>query len=628
MPDDTNKIKSLISVAHETENTNPKKSVAYGREALDISQQLHYVNGVAKSLNCIGRGFILSGDFDSSLYYFRKSLSVEISQNDAHSISGALTNIGTVFKNEGIYDSATIYYHRALDIAKKTNDLEISASCLNNLGNILKNQDNLNEAIESYSQALDIRKQQKNQKGIANANLNLGICYDLLKEYSNSEKYFRDALEIYLSLNDKAGMARCDNNIAQSMQSQDKFTDALPYLKEALHLQEELGDKNGIAVTFCSLAMLNNSIKNYDEAMKTSKQSLQLAIDIGNKQLQLKNYNLLQAISFQEGNYKQAYNYLDKTTALKDSLFNENKTRIIDELQTKYGTEKKEQQIIILNQENKTKSLERNIFLIGSVTLMIILLAAIFFFFQQRRISQQKIQLQDRKISALMQEQTINTYNAMIVGHEEERKRIAIDLHDRLGSMLSTVKMYFSALKSKREPDTVESSQLQDKATSLLDLTLDELRKIANDLSTGMITDFGLRPAIEELCETISRGSDIQCKALFHNLNERIDNQTEIGIYRITQELLTNILKHAQAKNITIQLNKIDEYLQVTIEDDGIGYNYKEKIKSPGMGLKNILTRVEKLGAKFHVDSVSQKGSFSFLEVPIKTEALDSTHQI
>jgi len=429
-------------------------------------------------------------------------------------------------------------------------------------------------------------------------------------------------------MNDKAGMAKCDNNIGQSLQMQNKPGNAIPFLKAALLLQEELGDKNGIAATFCSLAKLNYNIKNYDEAMKLSKQSLQRTIEIGNKQLELDNYKLLQEISFEEGNYKEAYSYLDKTTALKDSLFNENKTRIINELQTKYGTEKKEQQIIFLNQKSKTESLQRNIFLIGSVALVMILIASIFIFFQQRHISRQKIFIQDRKISSLMQEQTINTYNAMIVGQEEERKRIAIDLHDRLGSMLSTVKVYFSAFKSKKEGNDLQSSQLHDKATSLLDLTFDELRKITNDLSTGMITDLGLRPAIEDLCETISKGSNIKCKTLFHNLNERIDNQTEIGIYRITQELLSNILKHAQAKNITVQLNKIDETLQVTIEDDGIGYNYNEKIKSAGMGLKNILTRVEKLGGKFHVDSVAQKGSFSFLEIPIGTDALDSIHQI
>ncbi|HYV95607.1 MAG TPA: tetratricopeptide repeat protein, partial [Chitinophagales bacterium] len=140
MPDDTSKINSLISVAHKAEISNPAKAIAYSREALEISRQLHSDKGVTQSLHSIGRGYLASGDLDSSLYYFRESLAAGISENDDQSKSRTLMNIGTVFRNKGIYDSATLYYHLALSIAEKTNDPEIMASCLNNLGNVLKNQ--------------------------------------------------------------------------------------------------------------------------------------------------------------------------------------------------------------------------------------------------------------------------------------------------------------------------------------------------------------------------------------------------------------------------------------------------------------------------------------------------------
>lgn len=626
LPNDTSRISSLISSARKIENTNPRKAVEYSREAVQLSLQLHYVRGLSQSLNCLGRDFLLSGNPDSSLFYFRQSLSSAISENNNHSISTAIMNIGTVFKNRGIYDSASIYYHRALSIAEKNNDFEIMTNCLNNLGIVLKEQDNANEAIGYYLQALALGEKRKDEKETANANLNLGTCYDLLGEYTISEKYFKDALKIFTFLNDDASVAKCNNNMGTSLKAQGKFNEAFPFYYKALNIKEKLGNKNSIASTLYSLAALNDSIKKYDEALNLSERSLHLSIEMGNKKSELDNYELLQELSFKQQNYKQAYDYLDRATVLRDSVFNENKTRIIDELQTKYETEKKEQQIKILNVENKTRSLQRNILFTGSIALLITITGLIFIFSQQRRISRQRIQIQDKRISELLQEQTINAYNAMIIGQEQERKRIAVDLHDRLGSMLSTVKVYFSAFRAKKKLDDLETIQLEEKATSLLDLTFDELRKIANDLSTGTITDLGLRPAIEDLCETISNGSSIKTKVLFYNLTERIDNQTEIGIYRIIQELLSNILKHAQAKNIIVQLNKIDDTLQVTIEDDGVGYNYNEKMKSPGMGLKNILTRVEKLGGKFHVESEAHKGTFSFLEIPIRTEVLNPIH--
>jgi signal transduction histidine kinase len=113
-----------------------------------------------------------------------------------------------------------------------------------------------------------------------------------------------------------------------------------------------------------------------------------------------------------------------------------------------------------------------------------------------------------------------------------------------------------------------------------------------------------------------------------YNLEERIDTQTEIGIYRVIQELFSNILKHSQAKHVTVQLNKIEGSLQITIEDDGVGFNYQEKIKSPGMGLKNISLRVEQLQGTFHIDSEPGRGSVSIVEIPLKTEELQSLSEL
>ncbi|HYV94615.1 MAG TPA: sensor histidine kinase [Chitinophagales bacterium] len=624
-PNDTLKINRLISLENADENSNPSKAILYGKEALALSTQLHYRKGIIQSLNCIGRAFKSVGNFDSSLYYLRKSASEAIFAKDNHLMAISFGNIGTIFRNQGIYDSASLYYHRALNISESINDSEITASCLNNIGNVLKDQNNIEEAIHYYSNALDIRQRQDNKHGVANAQLNLGICYGILKQYSTSDKFLNEALKIYLLLHDKTGMAKCYNNIGQSLMSQGKNREAIGYLNKALELQEKLGDENGKASTLWTIASLYNSEQGSDQALQYTNKSLGLSIKIGNKELEEKNYNLLQSINVEKGNYRDAYIYLDKAFSLRDSIFNESKTRIIGDLQTKYETEKKNARILFLDQENKTKNLQRNILLFGSITLLIILCGLSFIFIQSRRLAKQKLRLRDQEISDLLQEQAIKTYNALLVGQEEERKRIAVDLHDRLGSILSTVKVYFSALRTEDALSGVEKSELQDKASSLLDLSFDEVRKIANNLSTGLISDSGLRPAIEELCETISNGGNVKCKIYFNNLNGRINNQTEIGIYRIIQELLSNILKHAQAKNIVIQLTKIDEHLQVSVEDDGTGYNYSEKLKSPGMGLKNILTRVKKLNGTFHVDSMPEKGTFSLIEIPIGIDELDSS---
>ena len=621
---DSTKVIMLNSEARRVENSDPQKAIAYGKEALSVSYEINYPQGIFQSLNSIGRGFKLLGVFDSALFYFKSELRYQKQTDPANtrSVSTALMNIGTVFRNQGIYDSATIYYHEALKIAEANNDIEIRANCLNNIGNVLRDQQNIDDAITYYLQALDLRTKQKNQAGSVTTLINLGTCFDNKEEYETAMKYYTAALNICSEIDDKSDLAKCYNDMGESLINQGKLSQAEPFLSKALKLQNDLDDQNGMASTTYSLALLKKDIKSIDEAIKLSIQSLSLAQAIGNEQLELDNYDLLDSLYSQKGNFKDAYDNQGKAAAMRDSLFSLQKSKVIDELQTKYETEKKEQQIALLNQENKAKDLQKNIFLIGSIALVLILLALIFIFFQQGHLSRQKVKIQGQRIEKLLRDQEINAYNSMMVAQESERKRIAIDLHDRLGSMLSTIRAYFSVITHDAETNEQPNLQLHTKTTSMLDSTLDELRKISNNLSTGIITTLGLRPAIEELCETISNGSGIDCKALFYNLEERIDTQTEIGIYRIIQELLSNILKHAQAKHVTVQLNKIDSSLQITIEDDGVGFNYQEKIKSPGMGLKNISVRVEQLRGTFHIDSELGRGSVSIVEIPLKAEEL------
>jgi signal transduction histidine kinase len=132
-----------------------------------------------------------------------------------------------------------------------------------------------------------------------------------------------------------------------------------------------------------------------------------------------------------------------------------------------------------------------------------------------------------------------------------------------------------------------------------------------------MVMSFGLIAALEELCESIDQSKLIQCKLLAYNVNQRLDQQTEIGIYRMIQETFNNILKHAKAKHVTVQLNRLDDTLSITIEDDGLGFNVEEKRRSGGMGLANLEQRAAKMNGTFHIDSTPGKGTISMIEIPI-----------
>ena len=201
----------------------------------------------------------------------------------------------------------------------------------------------------------------------------------------------------------------------------------------------------------------------------------------------------------------------------------------------------------------------------------------------------------------------------MLEVQESERKRIASDLHDRLGSMLSTVKLYFGSVEEQIEKMKEQNKEHYNKANLLLDEACEEVRKISHDLISGELLKFGLLPALTQLCKTIEGANKLKINLLFFGMDNRLDNSVEIPVYRIIQELINNILKHSKATDVTIQLNKTENNLNVVVEDNGIGFDIAS-VKN-GMGLKNIETRVNKFNGKLYVDSGKDKGTTTIIDI-------------
>ena len=207
----------------------------------------------------------------------------------------------------------------------------------------------------------------------------------------------------------------------------------------------------------------------------------------------------------------------------------------------------------------------------------------------------------------------------MLEGQEEERMRIATDLHDRLGSMLSTIKLMFNSLEEKVDKAQIENQKQYAKANDLLDQACTEVRTISHNLGTGMVANFGLQRAMEELCESIDQTGKVKCQFLNHNLANSYKLDIEINLYRVTQEALNNATKHAKAKLISVQLIDLGNELSLLIEDDGQGFDPQNI--DLGMGLKNLEKRAKKIAGNLHIDSSLGRGTSIIVEVPLNTES-------
>ena len=255
-----------------------------------------------------------------------------------------------------------------------------------------------------------------------------------------------------------------------------------------------------------------------------------------------------------------------------------------------------------------TDSLKTEFVLIWGSLGMISLAFAIvlFIYLYQRKLI--KKNLENQQIQNLLAEQEMKATSALLEGQDKERKRIAAELHDNLGSILVTLNMYADTLQTKA-PN--EMPAIANKIAEVAQLANEESRKIAHSLDSGMLKHFGLEAAINQLTEAVTSARSIAFNLSLQT--KRISSDISLEVYRIIQELVNNTLKHAHCSKVNLELTQVGNSLSLIYEDNGVGFNRSE-IKS-GMGLKNIENRVRKLEGELTIDSSKGKGSTFIIEI-------------
>jgi two-component system NarL family sensor kinase len=305
------------------------------------------------------------------------------------------------------------------------------------------------------------------------------------------------------------------------------------------------------------------------------------------------------------GNMNEAYMWLDKYSRLKDSLTNSKTKEDMNALEIKFRTAESQKKIIELNAENEKVNLSAKNshllnWLLGTATLLILsaLIFGLYYYHNQKKLADQKEQ--------------IRLTNAMLQGQETERYRVARDLHDGLGNMLAVVK--FNLWQFAKEKPAAELDEI----IHHLDHSVNELRRIAHDMMPEMLLNIGLEAALKDLCESLS-SDELEVDCQFINIKNTIPQPTQVAIYRIVQELLTNVVKHAQAKNVFLQCTQNKQFFFITLEDDGKGFDANLQNEKTGIGLSNIKSRVAYLNGKMEIISKpNQPGTSINIELNVK----------
>ena len=317
--------------------------------------------------------------------------------------------------------------------------------------------------------------------------------------------------------------------------------------------------------------------------------------------------------------WDSAYVYAKSLYQFQNQRYEKNLADKIAEFEVAYQTQQKEIEL----QQQKAALAEKKLqlrTLYGILTVSGLAGLLVFFILyyrskQEKRIMAKEQELQRQKILQLEQENKVLSLNALIEGQELERLRIAQDLHDGLGGLLTTVKAHFNVIR--QEMEQIEKLNVYAKTNELIDEACSEVRRIAHDMVPHSIKITGLTGALEDLKESIiARGLD--CDVDIHGFtNDMISEQKSNMIYRILQELSTNVAKHAEASRIFIQLLTVGEELQILVEDDGKGFDTRET-HNKGLGLKSVQSRIEYLGGQWMIDSSPAHGTTVHIRLDLK----------
>jgi hypothetical protein len=433
-----------------------------------------------------------------------------------------------------------------------------------------------------------------------------------------SLEYFLKAMKINKIIDNKELQSTIDNNLAALYNEYIiQYDSALYYFNKDLIYLKKQNNRYGICVNLINQSTAYTHLKKYRTALKYLMQADSVPVNKNRRQLKYFIYSQL-ALNYQElHDYESAFNNMTLAQAYADTLRNEEQSIAINDIQTKYKTKEKELENQLLRSDNETNRILIYTFT-GLLTASLVIGFLVFKNARRKeKILKQEKLIEQQKLEKALKDYELQSIDIMLEGQEKERQRIANDLHDNLGSMLATLKLNFENLKIRKNELREDEDKLYQKTDELIEEAYQKVRRMAHAKNAGVFASEGLIPTLKKLAEKISIPGKLSIEVNAFGFNERLENKMEIAIFRMVQELSTNIIKHSRATEASVQLTNHDDNINIIIEDNGIGMDISNIGKADGMGLDSIKKKAEQLGGTFTIDSKKGKGTTIIIDMPI-----------
>jgi len=607
---DTTTVTQFFAFGEQYELSQPDSARYFYKEGLELAKKLSWERGIA-----IYAGYEIvllnnEGRYKEALDLTQEALQLfEQGFGTRRDLAVAYINVANEWQYLGDLKIATDFYLKSAEIAQTIQDKNLQRVCYNNLASLFIELKDIDKLVLYAEKGLAIAEALKLDYPRASSMINLAVG---LLEKGQTQKAFT----LYDSVNAIADRLNDQVLKADAMQGKAEVLFREGKTGKAIDMWQQL-ENYAQQQQLPAYAMLASAGLASAWQAQGRLQQATTWIEIAIKQadslkamLEMKTfYQKAAELYAQTGNYNTAYQKMLKYQQLQDTLLNQNRQSDIRLAEAKFQSEEKEKLLVLQQQRLHNQRIQ--LWLLAILLLLLLSIGALL-----HRYYKQKRTLQQQKIEELEKEKQLLASQALLRGQEEERSRLAKDLHDGLGGMLSGIKLTLGTMKGNMIVSG-DNAKLLTGALSRLDETIAEMRRVAHSMMPEALINLGLGQALLDYCEGLREASGVEISYQQIGLDERLTTEVEITIYRIVQELLNNVVKHAKAKEVLVQLSLHDGNLHITVEDDGAGFDVQAKAAMGTAGLTNIQSRTNYLKGSLDIQSEPGKGTSVFIEIPV-----------
>jgi len=661
---DTNRINLILDSAAIYKKNEPTKAILFVEKALDFSENANYQKGIANSSIKLANIHYSLGDYSKAMINYQRAMVADSIIGNVYGVAMTSYNLALIYFKEGKYEKVLFYTEESAKRFEKIDDVEKLAYVYELRGRCLKYLGRYKEALEGLNFSKELFKKHKNVGVLVKAYNQIGLVYQKLRfselaiqtfknimlldgikarekaqTYNNlgnaylDHKDYDSALHCFLLSYDlkrggkKIDLATAQHNIALVYYHQNDLQRASVYLDSSKVIRQQINYLQGLAESYTLSGKISAKKEDWKIAQAHYRKAIAYAREADSPFILSMALRDLADLLIFLNQYQSAASYYEQTLIIRDSLKLAEREGI--ESERMYLEQQKEIVILKAEQQRNQAQSERNrIFnyaVFGTSAMFVVVIGSMFAGYRQRQralLAEKSEQLHRKEAEDLIKTQELKIIHAMVEGQDEERKRIAQEIHDGLGNMLAMTKWHFQSMEETFLQFELRNQEQYNKANVLLDQAYDTVRNLSHRIGDSLLVKLGLLPALQDLVETLRSTENLQVDLHILGMEQRLPAKIEYTTFKIIQELITNILKHARANEITIQLIQDDRLLSITVEDNGVGFDPKQVDElSTGMGLSNIYSRAHEINGKIQIDSGKGNGTTVILEI-----VLDDIH--